>query len=429
MPPNGGRLPLTLLSAPDRSPMDIPPQDTTSINDLNQRFTLACEAQAAGRLDEAREHYLLLLHAFPQVPLLHYNIGLVYYGLHDFHLALQAVTRASVLTPEDVDTLFNLALCEKKTGDCQAAIATYRRLLAIRPDHADGWYNLAGCYRQSHDQTQALHCYHRVLAIDPAYLSAANNLAYLYHRAGEIDQAAIYYRQVLAVRPGDESIRYLLASLLGTPLDHAPDAYVRDFFDTYAEGFEQSLVGELGYDNPRQLYDCFCNCPGHRPRYGHGLDLGCGTGLGGLPFGAVVAVLDGVDLSPNMLIQAAAKGCYATLYPDSISHHLGVTAETYDFFLATDVFIYVGALEETFAAAHAIARPAALFCFSTEHLAGVDYHLQTTGRFAYSPAYIQRIAAATGWAVLALEPTRLRREGDGWIAGDLWILQRTAVQH
>lgn len=409
--------------------MDTSPQDPASISDLNHRFTLACGAQTAGRLDEARELYLLLLHACPQAPLLHYNVGLVYYGLDDFHQALQSFTRAAVFTPEDVDTLFNLALCQKKTGDCQAAIATYHRLLVIRPDHADGWYNLAGCYRQSHDQAQALSCYHRVLAMDPAYLSAANNLAYLYHRRGEIEQAAAYYRQVLAVRPEDESIRYLLAALMGTPLDHAPECYIRDFFNTYAEGFEQSLVGELGYDNPRQLYDCFCNCAGHRQGYSHGLDLGCGTGLGGLPFGAVVAVLDGVDLSPHMLVQAAAKGCYASLYPDSISHHLGATAETYDFFLATDVFIYVGDLEETFTAAHAIGRPAALFCFSTEHLAGTDYRLQTTGRFAYSPAYVHRLAAATGWVVLALEPTQLRREGDGWIAGDLWILQRTAPHH
>jgi predicted TPR repeat methyltransferase len=55
-----------------------------------------------------------------------------------------------------------------------------------------------------------------------------------------------------------------------------------------------------------------------------------------------------------------------------------------------------------------------------------DYRLQQSGRFAYSRAYIHKIAAATGWTVLALEKTKLRKERNSWIAGDLWILQLAA---
>jgi len=351
----------------------------------------------------------------------------VYEGRQDFSQALREFSLALTSGPEEVDTLFNLALCQKKTGDCRAAITTYRQVLATTPDHADCWYNLAGCYRDIHDDEQAMSCYHRVLAIDAGYLPAVNNLAYLYHRTDNVEQAAVYYRQLLAVRPEDDSARYMLAALLGTPLDHAPDSYIRNFFNTYAEGFEHSLVVELEYDNPRKLYECFRNCSGHKATYEHGLDLGCGTGLSGIPFMGAITVLDGVDLSRNMLAQAARKDCYARLYPDSISHHLAATADTYDFFLATDVFIYVGDLLELFTAVQAIARPAALFCFSTENLGDGGYALRKTGRFAYSRAYVHSIAAATGWTVLALEETRLRKERDSWIAGDLWILRLDAL--
>lgn len=394
-----------------------------SADDLCRAFALARTAQTEGRLDEAREQYLLLLGYRPESALLHYNIGLVYFDLGDFGLALQQFSLAAVNGPEDGDTLFNLALCQKKTGDQAAAIATYRRLLTIDPDQADCLYNLGGCYRDLHDDEQAIACYQRVLATDPDYLPAANNLAYLYHRAGEVDQAIVHYTQVLALRPEDESVRYLLASLLGTPLDHAPDAYVRNFFDTYAEGFEHSLVEELGYDNPQKLYECLHNSCARSAAYDHGLDLGCGTGLSGLSFKGVAAVFDGVDLSRKMLAQAAQKGCYAMLHPDSIIHYLTVTGETYDFFLATDVFIYVGELTDIFTAAQAVARSEALFCFSTEHLDAEGYRLLPTGRFAYSRDYIRRVAASTGWTVLALEPTFLRKERDAWIAGDLWILR------
>jgi predicted TPR repeat methyltransferase len=396
---------------------------------LHLSFSKAHCAQTEGRLEEARGHYLLLLGYLPDSPLLHYNIGLVYYGLQDFSQALQAFALALAYKPEDIDALFNLALCQKKTGDCQAAIATYHQLLENSPENTDCLYNLAGCYRESRADDQAMACYHSVLELDAEYLPAANNLAYLYHRRGNFDQAAIYYQQVLALRPEDDSARYMLASLTGTSVDHAPESYIRDFFNTYAEGFEQSLVMELEYDNPQKLYECFRKWAGQKTTYAHGLDLGCGTGLSGVPFIPVITILDGVDLSINMLSQAAEKGCYTKLYPDSILHHLSATTDVYDFFLATDVFIYVGDLVEMFTAVSASALPAALFCFSTENLDAEGYALRTTGRFAYSRAYIYQIAAATGWTVLALENTQLRKERDSWIPGDLWVLQRNLPNH
>ena len=49
--------------------------------------------------------------------------------------------------------------------------------------------------------------------------------------------------------------------------------------------------------------------------FGAMLDLGCGTGLGGAAFRPFVDRLVGVDLSPAMIAQAAAKGLYDRLTP------------------------------------------------------------------------------------------------------------------
>jgi len=408
--------------------MSIPPP-THSDEELNRLFTEACNAQAEGRLAEAMDNYLLLLQYFPDAAMLRYNLGLVYYSLENFTAALDEFSLALSCRPEDRDTLFNLALCQKKTGDSVAAIASYRTLLQAVPDHVDAWYNLAGCYRDTFVDTQAISCYRQVLAIDGAYLPALNNLAYLYHRSGDTEQAEVCYRQVLTLRPKDDAAHYMLASLLGTPLDRAPDAYVQHFFDAYAEGFEKSLVDGLGYDNPRQLFACLQGCTGlqgMKSQYAQGLDLGCGTGLSGIAFKEIVTVLDGVDLSANMLAQAAEKCCYQGLYQDSISRYVQTTTTTYDFFLATDVFIYVGALDDIFTGLGAVARPEAIFCFSTETLSSSGYQLQKTGRFAYSRAYIHNIASATGWTVVTKQETKLRKEKDQWLAGNLWILQLQA---
>lgn len=395
-----------------RTGKDMPtPHANPTNEELNRLFTEAYNAQSEEHFAEAAEKYLLLLDYF-QAAMIRYNLGLVYFSLERFTDAVQEFSQALLFQPEDSDTLFNLALCQKKSGDSESAIATYIKLLEITPDNTDCCYNLAGCYRDTFADEQAISFYQKVLAIDAGYLPALNNLAYLYHRSGGIQEAELCYRRLLILRPDDESAHYMLASLLGTPLSQAPDVYVRNFFDSYSVGFEKSLIGGLGYDNPRQLHQCLANYVGEqkiRKTYEHGLDLGCGTGLGGIAFQDTVAIFHGVDLSAKMLSQAADKNCYAALYQDSISHYLQVTIETYDFFLATDVFIYVGALEDIFTTLHAIARPQALFCFSTEALESSGYRLQKTGRFAYSRNYIRETAAATGWEILSTETTRLRK--------------------
>jgi predicted TPR repeat methyltransferase len=402
------------------------PESRPTDQELHRLFAEAYLAQTEEDFAEAEKKYLLLLGYFPRAAELHYNLGLVYYRLKNFSAALDEFATALGNQPEDGDTLFNLALCQKRSGDNEAAIATYRRLLNITPDNTDCCYNLAGCYRDTFADDQAIACYRNVLALDPGYAPALNNLAYMYHRGGDRQQAKLCYRELLAVRPDDESAQYMLDSLLGAPRSHTPDAYVRSFFDSYAGGFEKNLVDGLSYDSPKQLFASlatYCKVNWLSQDYEKGLDLGCGTGLSGIVFKEMVTILHGVDLSANMLLQAAGKKCYAALYLDSIVHYLATTAETYDFFLATDVFIYVGALEKIFSGLRAIARPRALFCFSTEALETGDYQLQKTGRFAYSRSYINATASATGWITLATEATRVRKEREQWLAGDLWILQ------
>lgn len=396
-------------------------------DDLNRLFAVACDDLAAERFAEARDTCRLLLDFLPAAAILHYNLGLACFGLGAFAEARDAFVLGALHAPADTSALFYLALCQKRLGDTAAAITAYRRVLELAPEQTDCLFNLASCYRDSGDSGQAITGYRRVLDLDDSYLTAAAALAHLHHARGEIDEAARWYNHLLARQPGDEAARYLLDALTGTPHEHAPESYVRGLFDSCAAGFEQTLVTDLGYDNPAQLHACLQRCPGHLDHYAHGLDLGCGTGLSGLPFCGAVGLLDGVDLSVNMLALARDKGCYAVLHTDSIAHHLQATTERYDLFIATDVFIYIGDLRETFVAAAGAARPGALFCCSTETLDRGNYQLRATGRYAYSRGYLTDTAATAGWTVLTVEPTSLRREGDERIAGDLWVLRLDQV--
>jgi predicted TPR repeat methyltransferase len=67
-------------------------------------------------------------------------------------------------------------------------------------------------------------------------------------------------------------------------------------------------------------------------------------------------------------------------------------------------------LVETFALPRKCARQGALFCFSTETLAGQSYRLQQNGRFAQSPDYIEDVALPIGWKIVASWEAMLKME-------------------
>ena len=80
------------------------------------------------------------------------------------------------------------------------------------------------------------------------------------------------------------------------------------------------------------------------------VDLGCGTGLAGSAFVDLANTLIGIDVSKAMVAQAAAKGVYDQLLVDDVVDGLAQIDGQIELFICTDVFIYVGNMEPTFAA-------------------------------------------------------------------------------
>ena len=396
-------------------------QITASEEAFNKIFIQACRDQQSGSLSAAISGYMELLESFPQASVLHYNIGLVYYEQGSFQQACAAFSRGVELNPADGDILFNLALSLKKNGDVEGAIASFSDVLRLDPTSIDTLYNLAGCYRETNRHQAAVETYLKVLSLEPEHKSATNNLAYMYHFLGENEKAVHYYTKVLEYNPDHQAARHMLMALSGSGAESAPESYIAGVFDDYSTKYEQSLVTELQYTVPLQLRSTFDTLDRDR-HFEHGLDLGCGTGLSGKAFVDIVGRFDGIDLSENMLRLAEEKDIYHTLHKDNIISFLKGTTDIYDFYIAADVFGYVGDLQKMFTLLRERAGQNGLFCFSTEKLEEGEYKLQQTGRFAHSIEYIERLAAATGWMLLNRQDQPIRKERDSWIEGSLWFL-------
>ncbi|MEL6570113.1 MAG: methyltransferase domain-containing protein [Pseudomonadota bacterium] len=94
---------------------------------------------------------------------------------------------------------------------------------------------------------------------------------------------------------------------------------VRDLYETWAETYDSGFADDQGYQLPKEVAVAYAEAGGTGPV----LDVGAGTGLGAPELIAKgIDVIDGVDLSPEMLAVAAKKGLYRNLIEADITKPL-----------------------------------------------------------------------------------------------------------
>lgn len=233
-------------------------------------------------------------------------------------------------------------------------------------------------------------------------------------------EACAAYTRCLELSPGDELGAGLkLSRLRGEQPDHPPEDYVKGLFDDYAGRFESELVERLAYRTPSHLMDLIRSTG--RARFVRVMDLGCGTGLMAEELRGSADYLAGVDLSPAMVAEARRKGRYDALIAGDAVRELEADSSAYDLIVAADVFVYLGRLEEIFAAAKARLAPGGILAFSVERSDGEDVQLRQSLRYAHSLAYLDRLAAGHGLMRLAERTGALRRDRGADIIGHLVV--------
>jgi len=134
--------------------------------------------------------------------------------------------------------------------------------------------------------------------------------------------------------------------------------------------------------------------------------------------------LTGLDISVNMVSKAKDLGIYDNLIVGDIVQVLSSAKEKYDLFIALDVLIYIGEVESFFNAVKNCCNKNALFIFSIEVQDGDDYSLLKSSRYAHSENYIINIISDM-FKIVDAQEQRLRKEGDAWIDGKIFIFQAT----
>jgi predicted TPR repeat methyltransferase len=257
----------------------------------------------------------------------------------------------------------------------------------------------------------------------PAWFLLAEARESLGDRAGAVEA----FRQALAADEADRQGAAVRLTRLGAlPPVAMPTAYIRSLFDGYAAGFEDSLVGRLGYRGPELLLDALKRA-GALTTFQSVLDLGCGTGLAGVAIKPFARRLTGVDLSPRMLDAARDKGVYDRLVETECMTFLreeAVAGAQHDLVLAADVFIYFHELMQVPRFAVPVMAPGALLAFSVETYDGDGVILRDTLRYAHGEEHVRHALAQGGMDVVLLESAPARNEKGDPVPGLVVVARR-----
>ena len=215
--------------------------------------------------------------------------------------------------------------------------------------------------------------------------------------------------------------KHMLAALTGETTTTAPKEYVEWLFDNYAVKFESSLVNNLEYKIPKYIAEKMIKYS-ENDALGSVMDLGCGTGLFGIEIKQCCEHLEGVDLSEKMLDVAKEKNVYDKLIKQDILTYLSNASLNFDYFVSTDVFVYIGDLSEIFRLIKSRNQKNGKLAFSTEDYDGDGYFLEQSGRYSHSRKYVQSLCRKFGYKLSYFENQPLRKQKDQYIKGGLYFL-------
>ena len=385
----------------------------------------------------------------------HNNLAVLLKELGRLKEAEVSYKKAIELKPDYAEAHSNLAIILKEQSRLKEAEACYRQAIKLKPDYAEAHYNMGNTLKELGRLEEAEACYKKAIKLKPDYVKAYNNLGVMLQEQGKLDEAEVSYKKAITLKPdyadfyanlgntlrdqdklleaklnykkaielkGDsKKFKHIFDALTGKTTNFAPREYVEVLFDNYAINFENSLVNKLEYKIPNKIVEMIV-AKNPNIQLGSVLDLGCGTGLIGDEIKKYCSNLEGVDLSKLMLEKASAKNIYDKLEHQDIVEYLSTEDLDFNYFISSDVFVYVGNLSEIFRLIKSRNKSKGKFVFSTEHTDRDGFFLEQTGRYSHSKKYIESLCNKFGYKLSHFEVVNLRKNKNKFIIGGLYFL-------
>ena len=123
-----------------------------------------------------------------------------------------------------------------------------------------------------------------------------------------------------------------------------------------------------------------------------------------------------------MLKKAEEKTVYDKLIKQDILDYLSNANLNFDYFVSTDVFIYIGDLDNVFWLIKSRNEKGGKLVFSTEDYNGEGFFLEQSGRYSHSKKYIEGLCKKFGFEISHFKLHPLRKEENKIIIGGIYLL-------
>jgi len=392
--------------------------------EANEIFKLAIKYHKNKSFNKAQNFYKKALSINPLNIDAHNNLGIVLKELGKINEAIKSFKEVIKINSKHIYGHYNLGLAYKEILDHKNAILSFSQVIKINPNHYSALNNLGIVFREISEFKKAQKCYERVIKIKPDHINSYYNLGNTLFDLRKFDEAKLVYERALILSPNDKYLSHMVAALSSKTTRTAPNEYIENVFDNFANRFDSYLTNNLKYKVPENLLELLKENCSDIPKFKNVLDIGCGTGLSGLTFRNISEHLTGVDISSKMIFKAKQKRIYDAIIKDEALNFLKITPKKFDLFISTDVFIYIGDLDEIFSIISSKSDTNTKFCFSIEENVGEDFKLLKSARYSHSKRYIEVLAKKYGFNIIAFKKTNIRLELSIPLKGYLFLLSK-----
>ena len=94
------------------------------------------------------------------------DLAMIFIGEAEFEFALELLKTGNKHNPENIDLLFDMALCQEQLMKPADAVQTYKQIIDIDPYSGEAWFNLGQVHFFSNQYENALEAYEYALVID-----------------------------------------------------------------------------------------------------------------------------------------------------------------------------------------------------------------------------------------------------------------------
>lgn len=319
-----------------------------------------------------------------------FNLGNAFKFIKNYKLAINIYNEILNNSPFKSLSLNNMGLCYYSMNDIDQSINLYNDAIKLNDKFYEAYSNKGNSLFSKGKYLEALNEYDNSLLINPNYSLALANKGITLQKLQLYEEAIIQFKAALKINPNLSNISIALAALEQKNIPTiAPQNYVEELFDRYADNFDDDLINQLNYKSPKLLYQRYQKLSNNSNI--NILDLGCGTGLCGEEFKKISNKLIGVDLSTEMLKKAAHRQIYSELIQSDICDYMKNSNTKFELILCADVLVYMGDLSSFFSLIKKCLNNNGVCLFTIESSQSNTFELKNSQRYGHSLEYISSL--------------------------------------